>query len=117
MPSRRLLCYRRMSANLFFFFKQKTAYEIDLVTGVQTCALPISSGVFRGIRSVVRQWKQAGSWCRWIVVSFDSGLFDPFQVANGINNPAGTFGPWAVQVNHAYVPSRFANARYADGAI
>src|SRR6184192_2048790 len=25
-----------------FFFKQKTAYEIRLVTGVQTCALPIS---------------------------------------------------------------------------
>src|SRR5207244_8151241 len=26
---------------IFFFFKQKTAYDIDLVTGVQTCALPI----------------------------------------------------------------------------
>src|SRR2546421_9700099 len=26
---------------LFFFFKQKTAYEILIVTGVQTCALPI----------------------------------------------------------------------------
>jgi len=26
----------------FFFFKQKTAYEIG-VTGVQTCALPIST--------------------------------------------------------------------------
>src|SRR2546430_9612208 len=25
----------------FFFFKQKTAYEILTVTGVQTCALPI----------------------------------------------------------------------------
>src|SRR6266542_4975314 len=25
----------------FFFFKQKTAYEIATVTGVQTCALPI----------------------------------------------------------------------------
>src|SRR5438034_4005470 len=36
------------SLNLFtavrpniFFFKQKTAYEIHCVTGVQTCALPI----------------------------------------------------------------------------
>src|SRR5437867_4838909 len=27
----------------FFFFKQKTAYEIRTVTGVQTCALPISA--------------------------------------------------------------------------
>src|SRR3989440_6918732 len=29
-------------SELFFFFKQKTAYEILIVTGVQTCALPIS---------------------------------------------------------------------------
>src|SRR3989454_2542826 len=31
----------RLSA-VFFFFKQKTAYEITRWTGVQTCALPIS---------------------------------------------------------------------------
>src|SRR5210317_2475862 len=30
------------SVREFFFFKQKTAYEILNVTGVQTCALPIS---------------------------------------------------------------------------
>src|SRR3712207_8638016 len=28
--------------DIFFFFKQKTAYEILALTGVQTCALPIS---------------------------------------------------------------------------
>src|SRR5215471_4234782 len=28
----------------FFFFKQKTAYEISTWTGVQTCALPICHG-------------------------------------------------------------------------
>ena len=48
----RKLCYaisaaerRRGTANngrRFFFFKQKTAYEMHSVTGVQTCALPIS---------------------------------------------------------------------------
>src|SRR3546814_9525861 len=27
---------------LFFFFKQKTAYELRISAGVQTCALPIS---------------------------------------------------------------------------
>src|SRR2546422_1861345 len=31
-----------LSVGFFFFFKQKTAYEIVAVTGVQTCALPIS---------------------------------------------------------------------------
>src|SRR3546814_10868914 len=28
----------------FFFFKQKTAYEMRISAGVQTCALPISVG-------------------------------------------------------------------------
>src|SRR3546814_16326912 len=28
----------------FFFFKQKTAYEMRISAGVQTCALPISGG-------------------------------------------------------------------------
>src|SRR6266496_6004968 len=32
-----------MAVLSFFFFKQKTAYEILYVTGVQTCALPILS--------------------------------------------------------------------------
>src|SRR3546814_2071524 len=31
----RILCF-------FFFFKQKTAYEMRISDGVQTCALPIS---------------------------------------------------------------------------
>src|SRR5256885_2545706 len=34
---------RSWDRTYFFFFKQKTAYEIYKVTGVQTCALPISS--------------------------------------------------------------------------
>src|SRR5574341_1996564 len=35
-----LIC-RTCSLQCFFFFKQKTAYEISWWTGVQTCALPI----------------------------------------------------------------------------
>src|SRR6056297_1691852 len=40
-----LACVLSMAFNylFFFFFKQKTAYEISGVTGVQTCALPIST--------------------------------------------------------------------------
>ena len=33
----------------FFFFKQKTAYEIRNVTGVQTCALPICKKVVESL--------------------------------------------------------------------
>src|SRR3712207_3919900 len=36
---------------LVFFFKQKTAYEILGVTGVQTCALPISVDGIRPLTS------------------------------------------------------------------
>src|SRR3546814_5832956 len=31
-----------MIVSFFFFFKQKTAYEMRISAGVQTCALPIS---------------------------------------------------------------------------
>jgi hypothetical protein len=77
----------------------------------------VPTTLFQSMRPVIRQWKQAGSWCRWIVVSFDTTLFDQAQPADGTHNPAGTFGPWAIQAGHTYVPGRFANARYADGAI
>src|SRR2546429_2812023 len=71
---------------VFFFFKQKTAYEIVAVTGVQTCALPISGGNsrtrfasvaprgsrtglgsstaamrYRTVRTVLRNWVRYGS--------------------------------------------------------
>ena len=40
-----------VSLKNFFFFKQKTAYEISWsVTGVQTCALPISEGVLKLVK-------------------------------------------------------------------
>src|SRR3712207_8591248 len=42
---------RRRAFSLFFFFKQKTAYEI-LATGVQTCALPIY-GLAAGCAAIV----------------------------------------------------------------
>lgn len=67
------------------------------------------------MRPVIAQWKQAGSWCRWIVVSFDLSLFDPFQPDDGVHNPDGLFGRWSKIVSGQYVPSRFSNARYIDG--
>src|SRR5215211_7030203 len=36
----------------FFFFKQKTAYELHCVTGVQTCALPISAASSASISGI-----------------------------------------------------------------
>lgn len=75
------------------------------------------SGLFKSIRQIVALWKAQHSWCRWIVVSFDQTLFDPTQTADGVHNPAGTFGPWYTISGNNYGPSRFANARYCDGAL
>src|SRR3712207_4077219 len=57
----------------FFFFKQKTAYEILALTGVQTCALPISfsdypADAFIGGRAFVTQQR---------LVSSDAARSDP----------------------------------------
>ena len=69
---------------------------------------------FTQIAQVVNQWKSEHSWCRWIVVSFDDTLFDPWQPADGTHNPAGNFGRWSKIVSNQYVPSRFASARYMN---
>src|SRR3546814_20403055 len=37
---------------VFFFFKQKTAYEMRISDGVQTCALPISRLLVRAVGGV-----------------------------------------------------------------
>src|SRR5689334_24639493 len=42
LPLTVLIIVSMNNIQLFFFFKQKTAYEMELWTGVQTCALPIS---------------------------------------------------------------------------
>src|SRR3546814_2903290 len=51
----------------FFFFKQKTAYEMRISDWIQTCALPIFQGVqyfnlLRGLRKpvVMLQYEGAG---------------------------------------------------------
>src|SRR5689334_23467743 len=41
LPLTVLIIVSMNNIQLFFFFKQKTAYEMELWTGVQTCALPI----------------------------------------------------------------------------
>jgi hypothetical protein len=82
-----------------------------------SCGLNAPSAIMKGVQSIVAKWQRKGAWCRWIVISFDDALFDPGLTADGTHNPAGTFGPWAAPVGGAYVPTRFANARYCDGAI
>src|SRR5210317_698424 len=53
------------SVREFFFFKQKTAYEILNVTGVQTCALPIDRKSTRLNSSHIQKSRMPSSACDW----------------------------------------------------
>ena len=72
------------------------------------------STVFQQIALVTNQWKANNSWCRWIVVSFDDTLFDPWQPSDGTHNPAGNFGRWSQISSNQYIPTRFTSARYIN---
>lgn len=74
-----------------------------------------SPDVIKSLRNIVDLRKSAGTWYRWIIVSFDDALFDPEAPAGGGVNPDGTFGRWCKLSGNRYVSSRFANARYCDG--
>src|SRR5690606_40233030 len=58
----------------FFFFKQKTAYEIFTWTGVQTCALPI----FRGERDrALAAYSRVGESSRfWAQATYLAGVLE-----------------------------------------
>src|SRR6056300_1056737 len=62
---------------VFFFFKQKTAYEILNVTGVQTCALPISpvSANRRSRRSIWWRWRRTRNFPIYVVEVVQSSRF------------------------------------------
>lgn len=77
--------------------------------------LSVPASVSATLRTIVRPWKRAGSWCRWIVVALNDTVCDPFGAEDGTNNPNGGWGPWAVVVGGTYVPARPSTMRYCDG--
>lgn len=72
------------------------------------------ASLFNGIRSAVKQWEKGGSWCRWMIFSFDNTLFIPGSSSNA---PDGTWGTWSKNSAGTQVATRSANARYADGTL
>src|SRR3546814_8436845 len=47
---------------MFFFFKQKTAYEVRISDGVQTCALPIYGGAAKVLDVYIDEDERPGTW-------------------------------------------------------
>jgi hypothetical protein len=74
-----------------------------------------SNGTALGLVAIARQWKNGNTWIRYLIVCFDSTLFDPTKSADGTHNPDGTFGRWSKIVGGARVRSRFAGAVYGGG--
>lgn len=67
------------------------------------------------IRTIVSQWKPAGSKCVNIIVAFDGTSFNPATVRDGTGLPDGTWGRSSTIVGGVYVPTRLSTARYWSG--
>lgn len=66
------------------------------------------------LRSIVRDWKPAGTKCEWIIISYDAALFAPGD-APGVA-PDGLWGGWSKVVGDTLVASRSPDARYFSGS-
>jgi hypothetical protein len=74
----------------------------------------IPNTLFLQMQRVLKIWQQAGAWCRWIVLNFQTGNY---LVDSPNATPDGTWAFWGKQVNSVRVQSRDTTARYADGAL
>jgi len=66
------------------------------------------------VRSIVREWKPAGTLCVNIIIAFDAASFDP-SGAPGAPLPDGTWSSDAIVVGGTSVVARNTTARYWKG--
>lgn len=69
----------------------------------------------KSIRSIIREWKPAGTRCVKIIVAFDEASFDP---TSSLGDPGMPDGLWAKPykvVDGVAVPTRLSTARYWRG--
>lgn len=67
------------------------------------------------VRSIISDWKPAGTKCMNIILAFDGSTFNPTTLRDATGVPDGTWGRWGKIVNGQRVPSRLSTARYWDG--
>lgn len=68
-----------------------------------------------GLATLVKQWKRAGCWYQWIIISFNAAEWNSEDGSGGGVNPDGTFARWSKIVNGNYVQARFTDSRYIAG--
>lgn len=66
--------------------------------------------VGRSLQRIIQQWKAAGAWAHWVILSFDAAQFIP-------SNPTvdGNYGRWSRVSGRLHVRARSTNARYFRG--
>lgn len=70
-----------------------------------------TSDAVRGLVSLIREWKPAGTRCEWIIVAHDDSTFDPTAAME----PDGTWGDWSTLDGTHKSRSRETTARYFVG--
>jgi hypothetical protein len=68
----------------------------------------------RSVRSLIKDWKPAGTRCVNIIIAFDDASFAPTDPA-GDPLPNGWWGHWSRNVGGVQVPTRLSTARYWKG--
>src|SRR5665213_884365 len=67
------------------------------------------------IRSLIADWKPAGTRCVNIIISFDPAAFDPTSARDATGMPDGSWAHWSRNVFGTQQATRLATARYFDG--
>jgi hypothetical protein len=78
--------------------------------------LSIPSSTIASIRALVKTWKCANTWYRWIIVSLDAN-FANWTSGAAYYPSAGNWQKWSKVVNGQYVAARAPNLRYCDGVF
>ncbi len=65
------------------------------------------------LTSLAKQWKSAGCWIPWIIVTYDATMFDETSPV-GINKPDGTWGYWGKVVTDATFGTVYTASRPAS---
>ncbi len=78
--------------------------------------LSVPASTIASIRALVKTWKCANTWYRWIVVSLDAN-FANWTAGAAYYPTSGNWQKWSKVVNGQYVVARSVNLRYCDGVF